>query len=156
MERIGIKTKKRQQYLLLSTSNPWIFCRLAASNPSQELMHPLKQRFPKDAWLPGGKSLRALEIDRKTWSQKSISPSGHSGFPNILYLRLGNLFSHRELWGLGLYRTTVRHQLSCTCTYMYVCACAYILMSFFMNLKWNWAQPKIFLSYPRSSSSSVP
>ena len=61
----------------------------------------------------------------KTWSQKSISPSGHSAFLSTQYLRLSNLFSHRALSGLGFYMKTVSHQLLCACTYMYVCTYTY-------------------------------
>lgn len=60
--------------------------------------------------------------NRKNWSQKSITPLGNSRYLNILYLRPVNLFSHRELCGLGLYRKTLGQQLclhASICIYVY-------------------------------------
>lgn len=86
-------------------------------------------------------------MHRKNSSQKSISPWGHSGYLNILHVRPGNLFSHRELCGLGFSRKTVGQWL---CVHAPICIYIYVhiyINELFPELKIELSQ-KVFSATP--------
>lgn len=127
MTRIGIKTKKGQQYALLSTSNPRVFCRPEASNPFQDLRHPMKQRFTKMQDLQKGKS---LELQKQMERTGVRSPPHLWGIQDICVFEASqSILQQRALCSRAL-QENCRPAATCACTCRYLCMCTYILTSF--------------------------